>query len=69
MKSAIRPWCGVIVYPDLKPVLFGHITMPSTASYWEIEYAMLTEARKHLPPGFKITNLQCGALVFHEEEL
>lgn len=59
-----KPWSAKAVYEGLKPIICGTITMPVDAMQHEIEDAMRKKMSEHLPEGFQILELMCGAVFF-----
>jgi hypothetical protein len=62
-----RWWCAVIQYPNLKPLIYGQISVSIHETDTVIEQQMMNDILECLPPGFQIIKMIPGYLTFHEK--
>lgn len=67
-SQSSRPWCAVIQYPGLNPMIFGTAVLPTDARLDEVEAEIVALAQTCFPDGWKLIDLRPGALIFHPEE-
>lgn len=68
MSTATRSWVATLAYPGKAPVRFGTVMLRPDAPMHEVEAAIIHDAGKCLPDGFRIVDLVPGMLVFVPEE-